>query len=252
MNKKDVVEALKLVKEQGPKRNFNQSVDLIIALRNLDLKKPEHQVDSFITLHYPIGKTVKICALVGPELMAQAKEACDHAVSVDEFEAIEKDKKQLKKLSNEYDYFIAQANIMPKVARSFGRVLGPKGKMPNPKLGCVVPPNANLKPLVEKLQKSVRAEAKVNSMVPCTVGKEDSKDEEVVDNILTIYDNVLHHVPNGKQNIKHVYLKLTMGKPVKIGEKEEEAKEEKVKEKIKKSPKKEKAKEKPKEEAKKE
>jgi len=252
MNKKDVVEALKLVKEQGPKRNFNQSVDLIIALRNLDLKKPEHQVDSFITLHYPIGKIVKICALVGPELMAQAKEACDHAVSVDEFEAIEKDKKQLKKLSNEYDYFIAQANIMPKVARSFGRVLGPKGKMPNPKLGCVVPPNANLKPLVEKLQKSVRAEAKVNSMVPCTVGKEDSKDEEVVDNILTIYDNVLHHVPNGKQNIKHVYLKLTMGKPVKIGEKEEEAKEEKVKEKVKKSPKKEKAKEKPKEEAKKE
>lgn len=224
MEKKDVLEALKRVKEQGPKRNFNQSIDLIIALRGLDLKKPEHQLDLFISLRYGRRRKVKVCALVGPELMEQAKKVCDHAISVDDFDVVAKDKKGLKKVAREYDYFIAQANIMPKVAASFGRILGPKGKMPNPKVGCVVPPNANLKPLIEKLQKTIRAMAKVNLMVPCFIGREDGKDEEMADNIMTIYDNVLHHLPNGQQNIRHVYLKLTMGKPVKAGEKVEEVK----------------------------
>jgi hypothetical protein len=63
-------------------------------------------------------------------------------------------------------------------------------------------------------------------MIPCCVGAENSNEEEVVDNILTIYDNVAHHLINGQQNIRHVYLKLTMGKPVKIGEKAEEVQKE--------------------------
>jgi ribosomal protein L1 len=67
------------------------------------------------------------------------------------------------------------------------------------------------------LQKTVRAIAKINLMIPCMVGKEDSKDEEMVDNIITIYENVVNALPNGNQNIKNVYLKLTMGKPVKVG-----------------------------------
>jgi large subunit ribosomal protein L1 len=114
MEKKDVVEALKKIKELGPKR--------------------KHQLDSYITLHYLRSKKVKVCALIGPELMEEAKKNCDKFISADDFDIVSKDKKALKKIAREYDYFIAQANIMPKVAGSFGRVLGPKGKMPNPKV----------------------------------------------------------------------------------------------------------------------
>ncbi|ENO12050.1 ribosomal protein L1 [Thermoplasmatales archaeon SCGC AB-539-C06] len=105
---------------------------------------------------------------------------------------------------------------MPKVAASFGKILGPKGKMPNPKAGCVVPPNANLKVLYERLQKLIKLSAKVMPMMQCIVGKEDSKDEEVADNIFTIYDSLVHHLPGGKNNIKNVLLKLTMSKPIKL------------------------------------
>jgi len=144
----------------------------------------------------------------------------------------------MRKLAKGYDFFIAQANLMAKVATTFGRVLGPKGKMPNPKAGCVVPPNANLKPLVAKLQKTVRIAAKTTPMVQMAAGLEDQKEEEVSDNILTLYDQLIHHLPKERNNVRSIYLKLTMGKPQKIDDKgniiksvKEEAKEEKKEEK---------------------
>jgi large subunit ribosomal protein L1 len=105
---------------------------------------------------------------------------------------------------------------MPKVATSFGKVLGPAGKMPNPKAGCVVPPNANLKPLANRLHKTLKITAKTMPMVQIAVGKEDAPDEEVIDNVMTVYDGVLHHVPSGLNNIRKIMMKLTMSKPIKL------------------------------------
>ena len=215
MDKKKISETIKELKEKN-KRNFKQTFDLIITLKDLDLKKPEEHVDFFAQLHYPIGKKITTCALVGPELRASAKEACDFFVSVEEFDKYSKDPKSVKKLAEKYDYFIAQANVMPKVAAAFGKVLGKRGKMPNPKAGCVVPPNANLKVLVETLQKTVKLSAKTSLMVQAMVGKEDGAEEQIIDNILTAYDALIHHTLRGKNNVNKVLLKLTMSKPIRI------------------------------------
>ena len=228
MDKTQVTQTLKKIKENSQKRNFTQSYDLIINLRDIDLKKPEQSVNAFATLHYSKGKKVKICALVGPELLPQAKEVCDLAVSVDDFPKYQ-DKKQAKKLAGSYDFFIAQATIMPKLATVFGRVFGPRGKMPNPKSGCVVPPNANLKPLYEKLQKTVKIQTKNDPIIQTIVGNESMKDEEIVDNIMTVYDALVNQLPSGRDNIRNVFIKLTMGKSFEVG-KEETVKEEKSKE----------------------
>ena len=165
MNKEEIQKALEQLKAQ-PKRKFSQSYDLIINLKNLVIKTSP--VDFFVTLHYPKGKQVKVAAFVGTQLHDQAKQFCDLAISETDF-AKYSDKKELKKLADSYDYFIAQANLMPKVAQAFGKVLGIKGKMPNPKLGCVVPPNANLEPLVKRLNLSVRMQAKKATNLQCMV-----------------------------------------------------------------------------------
>jgi ribosomal protein L1 len=102
------------------------------------------------------------------------------------------------------------------VAQTFGKVLGTRGKMPNPKAGCVVPPKTALKPLYERLQKTVHLKAKTQLVVKCSVGSEDQNEDEVVDNVMTAYNAVLHKLPNESHNIKNVLLKLTMGKPVRI------------------------------------
>ena len=114
---------------------------------------------------------------------------------------------------------------MVKIATVFGRVFGPRGKMPNPKSGGVVAPNANLKPLYEKLQRTVRATTKSAPLIQCGIGTEDMNIKDVTENALTVYNSVLPVLPNEKHNIKDIYIKLTMGKPVKVGEKLEAVKE---------------------------
>ena len=215
MDDETIKKALSELKK-SEKKNFKQTVDFIINLRGLDLKKPEHQIEFFLELPRYKGKKSKICALVGAELADQAKEHMDNVILQPQFANYEQDKKITKKLASEYDFFVAQANIMPKIATSFGRVLGPKGKMPNPKSGCIVPPNANLKNVYDKLQKTVKLSGKKAALIQTFVGNQESKDEELIDNIKTVYNNLVHHLPNGEYNVKSAYVKYTMGKPVKV------------------------------------
>jgi len=215
MDNKKLKEAVSKLKN-SKKRNFKQTIDLIINLKQLDLKKPEHQVEFFLQMPKGKGKLSKVCALVGPELGDQAKRTMDNVVMASEFDKYQKDKRLTKKLATNNDFFVAQANIMPKIATAFGRVLGPKGKMPNPKAGCIVPPNANLKQVYEKLQNTVKISGKKAPLVQTTVGSEETSEEDVMENARFVYSNLVHHLPQGANNIKSVYLKLSMGNPIKL------------------------------------
>jgi large subunit ribosomal protein L1 len=218
MEPKNLINAVEALKQSSVKRNFKQSIDLIINVKDIDVKRTDQQIDFFAAVHYPRGKDIKICALVGPELQEQAKTSCNMVILADDFDALGKDKKKLKKIATEYDFFIAQATMMPKIAAVFGRVLGPKGKMPNPKAGCVVPPNANLKILVERLKNMVRIAIKTVPHIQIKVGNEESPVAEVADNIATIYNQVIHHMPKESNNIRSTLIKTTMGKPIKLSD----------------------------------
>jgi large subunit ribosomal protein L1 len=217
LHKEQFTKALQQLKEISPKRKFAQSIDLVINLKELDLKKPEEQVDLWIPLTHSRGKTVRIAALIGPELQEQAKAVCDTVIMHDDFKKYEGKKQDIKKLAKTHDLFIAQANIMPDVAKFFGRVLGPRGRMPNPKAGCVVPPNANLKALTDKLKKTLHVTAKTQLSAKCSVGKQDMADEQLLENIMTVYNSVLRALPQEDNNIKSVLLKYSMGPPLRIG-----------------------------------
>ncbi len=214
MEKKTVLEFLKKAREQ--KRNFPQSFDLIFNLKDLDLKKPDQQVDFFATLPFSPKKKVRICALVGPEMEQDAKAVVDTVIVQDDFQRYGKDKKAARKLAKQHDFFVAQANFMAQVASAFGRVFGPRGKMPNPKAGCVVPPKAPLKPLYERLQKTVKVSAKKDPIVQCVIGYDGMTDEQVADNIMALYDQLIHHLPQERNNIKSAFLKTTMGSPQRL------------------------------------
>jgi large subunit ribosomal protein L1 len=216
MNKENITKVLQELREGSKKRKFSQTFDVIINLKSIDMKKTDNQVNLFSTLTHGKGKPNKVCALIGPELAADAKENCDFAIEEKDFEQYTKDQKKVKKLAEEYDFFVAQANIMPKVAATFGKVLGPRKKMPNPKVGCVVPPKFNLKPLQEKLAKTIRVSTGDRPLIQTCVGSESMKDEEVTDNLLHVFDQILHALPGEKNNIKSVLLKLTMSKPIKL------------------------------------
>jgi len=213
MDKQILEKTLVNLRKEAPKRNFNQSVELVINLHHFDLKKVP--ISGSVVLHFDTGKKIKVCALVDNELLPECKKSFDNVVAREEFQSL--DKKQIRHLAREYDFFVAQANIMGEIAKYFGKTLGPRGKMPNPKLGCVVPPGAvNLKSLHDKLQKTIKFAAKNQMIIHSLVGKESMKDEELADNALTIHNAILALLPQGQNNIKNVLLKMTMSKAIEV------------------------------------
>ena len=105
---------------------------------------------------------------------------------------------------------------MPKVATTFGRVLGPAGKMPSPQLGILM--NADEKSINElkgKVNTGIKIRGKESS-IKVPVGKQSMKDEEIIENINAIYSEIIKILPRDKENLKNLEVKFTMSKPQKI------------------------------------
>jgi len=126
------------------------------------------------------------------------------------------DKVKLKKLIKEYDFFIANAKLMPAVATTFGRTLGPTGKMPSPQMGILInEEETTIKDLVAKIDSVIKVRPKETSL-KIAIGKQSSKDEEIADNAIKVYDEIFKNLPKKKDNLKSVLIKLTMSKPAKL------------------------------------
>jgi large subunit ribosomal protein L1 len=216
MNEKQIVQAIDAIKSKAHERKFTERIDLIVNLKDVDLKKPENHVDFFIALPSAPGKIRKIAALVDAELLPEAKAHADLVIPLERFGEYAKNPAQMKKLASEYDFFIAQANIMKDIAANFGRILGSRGKMPNPKGGMVVPPKAALAPLVERLRRTVHVRVKAAPVFQAGVGSMDQDPSEVARNVVVLYKQLLESLPNQETNVRSVFLKSTMGEPVKV------------------------------------
>lgn len=214
MKKEAIFLSLKELREKSKKRKFPQSLDLIINLKQFDIKKTENKIDVFLVLPHSIGKKLKICGLVDKELVTQAKEVFDKVITRDQFPILKK--QELKRIAEDHDFFVAQSTLMVEIAKYFGKIFGPRGKMPNPKSGCVIAPTANLKSLYERLQKTIRLSTKNELSVKCMIGKETLPDEEIAENILLVYENIIKLLPNEKGNIGKILLKLTMSNAIEV------------------------------------
>lgn len=222
MKKEDFLKALEQLRKESKKRNFSQAIDLIINLKNLDLKK--NPVDNFIILPNAFSKQTKICAIVDDDFVNRTKGKCDRVISKTELEKWN-NPKDIKKLGREFGFFISQSNLMGLLATKFGRILGPLGKMPNPKFGGVIMGEADIKAVVEKFRKSIRIMTKNEPIIKTKIGYEDMKDEEIVSNATQVYDSILHSLLHGETNIASVILKFTMSKPIIVGSEEKQEKE---------------------------
>ena len=212
MDRKSFKEALAELRKISQKRNFVQSVDLNINLREINIKKAEENIDAFITLPNKLENKIKICALVSKDAIDKAN-VFDKVISEEEF-ADYKDKKEINHLAKSYDLFVASPKIMAKVATVFGRVLGSKGKMPNPKASQILIPTLDFKELKDKLLRTVRLKTNKEAIVKCQIGKENLTDDQLADNFMIVYNALVRALPREENNIKNVSIKTTMSKPV--------------------------------------
>ncbi|MCD6523169.1 MAG: 50S ribosomal protein L1 [Candidatus Diapherotrites archaeon] len=206
-------EAIEKAKTASPKRKFTQTVDLAINFRNIDFTKPENRLNMEVVLPKGKGKEVKICVICGDELASNAKGVVDKIIKANEIEEYGKNKKKLKKIANEFDFFIAEAPLMPQIGKLFGQVLGPRGKMPKP-----VPPGANIKPIVERLKKTIiiRTKGKYLPVIHAPIGTEVMPVDDLVENAMAVINAVKDKLPDKEGNIKSIFVKTTMGPSVKV------------------------------------
>lgn len=196
-----ILDAIKFLKENSKKRNFVQSFDLIINLKNIDLKKPENRISKEVVLPH-ICKETSVC-IISDSIKDE------NAITKNDILEFERDKKKAKQFITKYDFFLCEAPLMPLVGKILGRYLGPKGKMPK----LFLP--GRLEQSIEETKRSVRIRIKDSPVIQCIIGKEDMNDNQLVENIETVIDAVKKALP-AKVQIKNILLKLTMSKAVKL------------------------------------
>ena len=210
--KDEISKAIGELRKNLVKRKFAQSIDLVVKLREVDLKKPENRINEAIALPYPPDKSLKICVIASGDLATRAKVAgADMLVSRQDLENLGKDKKSARKLAVDYDFFIAEAPLMPLVGRGLGSFLGPRGKMPTP-----IPPNAAIDQVVANHRKMVRVRMREQPVLQCRIGTENMSDDKLVENVQAVVSRVEQKLERGFKNIGEILLKATMSKPVKI------------------------------------
>jgi len=210
--KDQLLTALAELRKGETKRGFTQSVELLVKLREIDLKKPENRLNESIELPNSLEKETKVCVIASGDLATRARAGkADLVVAREELDALGKDKKATRKLVSEYDFFIAEAPLMPLVGKTIGPILGPRGKMPTP-----VPPNASIDQIIKGHRKLIRIRVRDQPVVQCRIGTEQMSDEKIAENALAVFNRVETRLERGAKNIGRVLIKTTMGKPVKL------------------------------------
>ncbi|HIS90364.1 MAG TPA: 50S ribosomal protein L1 [Candidatus Faecisoma merdavium] len=203
-----VEEAISLVKKTSTTK-FDSSVEVAMNL-NLDTKKADQQLRGTICLPNGTGKTKRILVIAKGPKAAEAKEAgADYVGDVDYLEKIEKEN------WFDFDTLIATPDMMPQLGK-LGKILGPKGLMPNPKTGTVT---MDIKKAVSEVKQG-RIEYRTDSYgnVHIIIGKVSFKEEQLLENLKAFVSLILKTKPSVVKGtyVKNISISTTMGPGIKI------------------------------------
>jgi large subunit ribosomal protein L1 len=207
------VQLAELVKKgkDSKERKFTESVEAILTFRDVDPKKTDLNINELVYLPHPGSHRASVCFVGSGDLLLRAKNAkVDGAIEPAKLESYAGNKKEAKGLAREYDFFLADTALMPRIGRVLGQYLGPRGKIPTP-----VPPNAQIEAMITRMRGAVRVRSRGSLGVSARVGDRKLPDAEIADNIVAMIQAVQKKLPNGDKNIKTVAVKTSMGKPVK-------------------------------------
>ncbi|MCD6536237.1 MAG: 50S ribosomal protein L1 [Thaumarchaeota archaeon] len=210
----NLAEAIEKAKNSGKPRNFKQSIELIINIKDIDLKRPENRIYEVIELPHGRGdKPSKICVIAGPALANEAKKIpeIDRVIERDELEALTGNKRLAKKLASEYDFFLVDPALMGLAARALGAALGGRGKRPQP-----IPKGVNLADLAKSLKKSVTINVRKNPQAMCLIGTEDMDSKQLAENAAVVISKIVDRLEKRLRNVQSIYVKKTMGEPIKV------------------------------------
>lgn len=204
-----LAEAVEKALRLGKRRRFKESVDLIVVFRDVDPRSPEGRLREIVFLPRRPTKEPRICVVADGDMALQAKEAGVPVYTRSDLQEMRKDRKKAKKVAQQCDWVLVRVDLMGLAGGTLGPALGPRGKAPTP-----VPPNADIKALIERYKSAVWVRTRNQPQVMCKVGDVDMKPEDIVENVKAVLSTIESKL--GRQKIARVLVKKTMGVPVEV------------------------------------
>ncbi len=205
----ELKELIEHARKDYKKRNFDQSIDLTIVLKDIDVKKG-FSFNEVVHLPNKPSREATVCVVASGEMGTRARRAeANRVIEVEELDRLGTNKKEAKKLARAYDFFVSDTALMSTVGRSLGQFLGPKGKMPTP-----IPYGAPIESILNRLRSSVRVRVRNQLNVSTKIGDEKMDDKQLVQNASAILSTIEKKLPQGDKNIRNTFVKFTMGNAI--------------------------------------
>lgn len=209
MAEKRSIETVRKALEAAKARGFRETVEVAINLREVDLSIPKNRIDDEVVLPKGRGKPVRVCVFASGELALKARAAADLVIQPQEIEEYAGNRSKARSLAQGYDFFVAEAPLMPVIGKRLGVVLGPRGKMPRP-----VPPTADPTAMINNMRNTVRVRSKDRRTFHAAIGTRDMAPEDLAENLDFLLRRVTGKLERGRFNIQSAYVKTTMGPAV--------------------------------------
>jgi len=202
----EAVEAI-LKHSNEKKRNFTETIELQVALKNYDPNK-DKRFSGTVRLPLAPKKKFTICIIGDQKHIDEAKKLGVPALSQDDLKKLKKDKKLVKKLANQYDAFLASATLIRMIPRLLGPGLNKAGKFP-----AVLGANEDILEKIEATKASIKFQLKSKKALclGVAVANVGMKQEEVVASITLAVNFLVSLLSKNWQQVKRLYIKSTMG-----------------------------------------
>ena len=206
-----LVDIVKKLQAESKQRNFIESVELAVNLKDIDLSNPKNRIQDEIALPNGRGKTIRVGVFASSEMAVKAKGVADVIVQPQEIEDLAGNKNKARKFARNADFFLAEAPLMPTIGKRLGVVLAPRGKMPRP-----MPPGSDPRAQIEKLKTSVLVRTRDKKTFHLPIGTKDMAPEKLAENLDVVLKRLMSKLERGRQNIQSAYIKTTMGPSFKV------------------------------------
>jgi len=208
----EAVEGVFKFSNETKKRKFTETVELQIALKNYDPNKDKRFSGSIRLPNIPRPKFT-VCVIGDAKHVGEAKDQKVPFMSEDDLKKLNKNKKLVKKLAQQYGAFLASASLIRKIPRLVGPGLNKAGKFPS-----VLGANENISDKVESVKASVKfaLKSKKSLCLGVPIANLSMSPKDVANNITLAVNFVVTLLPKGWQQVKRLYIKSTMGPPFRV------------------------------------
>jgi len=206
-----LLELVKKAREGSINRNFTQSAELTVVLKDIDIKKG-FNLNEVVALPHKRNKEPSVCVISTGDMGSRARKAgIDAVMDPAELDRLGTNRREARKVVRAHDFFLADTTQMATIGRSLGQFLGPRGKMPTP-----LPYGAPVDNIATRFKNSVRVRAKNQLNISARIGDEKMDDKQLAENASAIIAAIEKKLPQGDKNIRNAMVKFTMGKPSKL------------------------------------